>query len=40
MPFPLPDVANQAQGMMAQVLDLAAINRKAASVKEMYTEFN
>lgn len=40
MPFPLPDFANQAQRMMAQMLDLLSVQREAASVKEMYAQFN
>lgn len=40
VPLPLPDVANQTQRMMAQMLELLSVQRKAASVKEMYTQLN
>jgi hypothetical protein len=35
VPLPLPDGAEEAQGMMAEVLDLAAGEREAAGVEEM-----
>jgi hypothetical protein len=40
MPFPLPNFVNQAQRMMAQMLDLLSVKREAASVKEMNAQFN
>ena len=40
MPFPLPDLTNQPQRMMAQMLDLFSIQRQAASMEEMYAQFD
>ena len=40
MPFPLPDLVNQAQRMMAQMLDLFSVQRQAASMEEMYTQLD
>ena len=40
MPFPLPDFANQTQRMMAQMLDLFSVQRQAASMEEMYAQFD
>ena len=38
--LPQPNVADQAPRMMAEMLDLLSAQRKAASVKEMYAQFN
>lgn len=40
VPFPLPNFSHQVQGMMAQVLDLAPVQGKPSSMKEMYPQFN
>ena len=40
MPFPLPDGVKQADGMMAEMLDLLPAEREAPSVKEVYTKLN
>ena len=40
MPLPLPDFVNQTQRMMAQMLDLFAVQRQAASMEEMYTQLD
>ena len=40
MPLPLPNAANQAPGMVAQVLDLPPVQRKATRVKQVYAQLN
>ena len=40
MPFPLPYLVNQAQRMMAQMLDLFSVQRQAASMEEMYAQLD
>ena len=40
MPFPLPDLVNQAQRMMAQMLDLFSVQRQAACMEEMYAQLD
>lgn len=40
VPFPLPDVANEAPGVIAQMLELLPAQRKAARVKKMNAQFN
>lgn len=40
MPLPLPNVADETPRMMAEMLDLLPAQRKAASVEEMYAQFN
>ena len=40
MPFPLPDLVNQAQRMMAQMLDLFSVQRQTASMEEMYAQLD
>ena len=40
MPFPPPDFVDEAQGVMAEVLELTAVHWQAAGMKEMYAEFD
>lgn len=40
MPFPLPDLAKQPPGMMAEMFDLASAEGKAAGVEEMHAQFD
>ena len=40
MPLPLPNVVEEAQGMMAEMLDLLMAKRQPACVKEVNTQFD
>ena len=40
VPLPLPDGVEQAEGVMAEVLELLAVHRKAAGVEEMDAELD
>src|ERR1700755_928978 len=40
MPFPLPNVTEEAPGMMAEMLDLLVAERQTACVKEEDTQFD
>lgn len=40
VPLPLPDFVKEAQGMMAEMLDLMAAERELAGVEEVHANFN